>query len=474
MATEFLADLDELVLKCYSKESRSYIKEAIDCYRAGAFRACIVQTWIAVVFDFIHKLKELEISGDPQAKAELLVFEGMSTKPLNELKKISLEFEEKCLNLALNKFEIISHFESLDLDRLRNDRHRCAHPSLHSLDEIYHPTAEQARTHIRNAVFFMLAKPPVFGKSVLDKIIAIIESPSFPIDPQLARQRLESAYLQKPHSSLKRNFMLLLIKKIVFQNGSNPIISRYLIALKGFVENSSYTDLFHNLLLNEIQKRLNQETDECLDKVIILCGVFPEIHPLFNDITKNRLTKYIQNVCVDKVNSRFLSHAIRIKELKDDWKQKCLGLPVNVLRLIIKYNPELYQEIAIEKLATAESYDEANFISGILLPLVQPHIEKEHAIKLVRLFYRHSQVSDARDAKKWLNRYFNSDEGEIMRQEIKDDLANEYKAIVTARSFGTDSFMMEQFIKSHYEDSLTDFGLTKQTPQSQPDKGDSA
>src|SRR3712207_8471465 len=47
-----------LVLRCRSEQARQYIAEAVACYRAGAVRACIVATWVAVVYDFVHKLRE--------------------------------------------------------------------------------------------------------------------------------------------------------------------------------------------------------------------------------------------------------------------------------------------------------------------------------------------------------------------------------------------------------------------------------
>lgn len=66
-SNERLADLDELILRCRTKEAKEYVTEAVACYRVGAFRSCIVATWVAVVFDFLNKLEELELTGDKQA-----------------------------------------------------------------------------------------------------------------------------------------------------------------------------------------------------------------------------------------------------------------------------------------------------------------------------------------------------------------------------------------------------------------------
>ena len=108
-------DLDELILLCRTKQSKKFIEEAIDCYRAGAFRSCIVSTWNAVVFDFIFKLKELKLFGDPEATLQLSNFEKL--RSLNNYKGL-WDFESKIPEYALKKFELISKIEELDIKRL--------------------------------------------------------------------------------------------------------------------------------------------------------------------------------------------------------------------------------------------------------------------------------------------------------------------------------------------------------------------
>jgi hypothetical protein len=44
------------------------LNEAIASYNAGAMRAAIIATWIAVSFNFIDKINTLETQGDKQAK----------------------------------------------------------------------------------------------------------------------------------------------------------------------------------------------------------------------------------------------------------------------------------------------------------------------------------------------------------------------------------------------------------------------
>jgi hypothetical protein len=62
MQLEQLSDLDELILRCRSDCARDHIREAVLAYKSGAYRASIVATWTAIVFDLIDKIRELSIS----------------------------------------------------------------------------------------------------------------------------------------------------------------------------------------------------------------------------------------------------------------------------------------------------------------------------------------------------------------------------------------------------------------------------
>lgn len=65
---ERLSDLDELLLRCRSEQSRIYLSEAVAAYRGAAFRATIASTWIAVVFDIVDKIRELSLTGADNAR----------------------------------------------------------------------------------------------------------------------------------------------------------------------------------------------------------------------------------------------------------------------------------------------------------------------------------------------------------------------------------------------------------------------
>ena len=104
MKNAYLVDIDELVLRCRNEQAKEYIAEAVACYKVGAFRACVVATWIAVVFDFLYKLEELKLTGDKNAKTRLEEFEQLRK---NEDVVGSQNFERKIPDMAKNELELI-------------------------------------------------------------------------------------------------------------------------------------------------------------------------------------------------------------------------------------------------------------------------------------------------------------------------------------------------------------------------------
>ncbi|NOJ99880.1 hypothetical protein HMI51_44315, partial [Corallococcus coralloides] len=115
-------------------------------YRAGAFRAAIVSTWIAVCFDIMQKFHELAIAGDAAAGKEAEALERIRA---NGDVTAAMRFEKDLLNKAKSPFELVNNLEYIDLTRLYDDRNRCAHPSFVADGEAYSPPGELARLHIR-------------------------------------------------------------------------------------------------------------------------------------------------------------------------------------------------------------------------------------------------------------------------------------------------------------------------------------
>ncbi|WP_394824411.1 hypothetical protein [Pendulispora albinea] len=205
------ADLDDLFIACRAENAKRAFGEAVACFRAGAYRASIVATWTAVVFDYLGKLRELELAGNKEAANVLLEFENArasSNIPLAQ------KLEGQVLADAAVKFELLTPIEHEDLERLRLDRHRCAHPSLLTLDEPYQPPAELARVHMRNAVTHLLSRPPLQGREAWERVWADVSSEYFPLNQLEAVERIQLR-LTRARPSLVRMLIIELTKKLL-------------------------------------------------------------------------------------------------------------------------------------------------------------------------------------------------------------------------------------------------------------------
>jgi hypothetical protein len=210
MNSTTISDVEELILKCRTKDSRLYISDAYSAYKAGAFRSCIVTTWIALVFDIIDKIRELSISGDKKAAAILNGFEKLQErvdKNDPEALKESLAFEREILDLAKNELGIIDKHQFTDLGRLKEDRNRCAHPTFHRIETPYQPTAEQARYHLKNVIVHVLQMPPVQGKQALSNLSKLVESTYFPVDFDDALKQIQASDFSRPTPALINAFV---------------------------------------------------------------------------------------------------------------------------------------------------------------------------------------------------------------------------------------------------------------------------
>jgi hypothetical protein len=303
-----LADLDELILHCRDDRAKSYIIEATNCYHAGAYRAAIVSAWVAICFDFIDKLQELSLAGDKGA--EELVKGIEIARRANDFAS-SLKFERELLELARDKFELISHLEFIDLARLQEDRNRCAHPSLVSDGQAFLPSAELARLHIRNAVTHFLQHPPVQGKYALERLLEDVKSDYFPTSVKTATASLASGPMKRPRDALIRNFVVVLLKVIFVGNENFAFRARAYGAL-GAVRNL-HAKIFDAVLAEKLSSLLEALPDAGLSRAI---RFLEEIEDSWRHLVpgvQHRLENFVSNLPSGEMV--WIDSAISIKPL---------------------------------------------------------------------------------------------------------------------------------------------------------------
>jgi hypothetical protein len=304
---EAFIDLDELIVRCKDKQARKLIQEAVACYRAGAFRSSIVSTWNAVVFDFLHKLRDLALLGDKEASNLLQKFEKLS---LEENFRELWKFESDIPDKALSKFELISSIEKSDIERLFKDRSRCAHPSMTSLEEPFEATAELARYHLRSAVTHFLQYPPVQGRAAKERIFQDIKSQYFPVEPERAQKHFETSPLARARFSLIQDVVRGLTISLLTEDFTIEEIQRQFSALKAI--SSMYPKEIREILNSKYlsQVIISRVSDENWDKVIIYLGTI-EIWDNLEDSCRLKAESFINKL---EVVETYDKHRKRISE----------------------------------------------------------------------------------------------------------------------------------------------------------------
>lgn len=292
-----LSDLDELVLKCRDQKAKNYIREAVACYKAGAFRSAIVSTWIAVSFDIIDKLKELSLAGDREAEKQIEAFE--KARRIGDI-ATSLKFERDILAVCRDKLELISPVEFIDLDRLQEDRNRCAHPSMTADGEVFNPSAELARMHIRSAVEHLLQYPPAQGKYALDTLTSEVDSEYFPTDIKKAVVAFESSPLKKARDSLIRNFTVVLLKKLI--NGTKDYKEIYRVSTALNAVGVIHREIYRSTLTEKLSSIVRGVEAEKLDRVIPLIAHIEDSWSHFEVDIRQKFESYVESLPKDKLD----------------------------------------------------------------------------------------------------------------------------------------------------------------------------
>lgn len=364
---ERLTDLDELVLRCRTEQAKVYISEAVACYRIGAFRSCIVATWVAVVYDILHKLDELTLTGDKNAEQYRHQFEEY--RKAADISN-SLQFERNILDIAKSEFDLLTPMEYEDFQRLMLDRNRCAHPSMNGYDEIYTPTAELTRYHLRNAVHHLLQHPPVQGKAALDRLLQEVQSQYFPTNYKDAIAYFQQGPLLRPRDALTRNFIIVLVKSLLFNEVELTAASRYATALNAV--RHMHRQVAENTLDQKLNELVRQVKDEQISQIIIFLVLVWDTWIFLQTDTKTRLTNFISNCKVDLLIDLFI-FIISQSSLRKIFISRADKFSESEMRAFIAQKPiaEL-KDRALVIYSNARSFDHANNIANsIIIPLLE-------------------------------------------------------------------------------------------------------
>ena len=416
MVVDYLSDLDALVLRCRDAKARSYIDEAVVCLKAGAFRAAIVVTWVAVVHDLRTKLEQLAFAGDKNAQKKVENFRQIVSD--GDL-QASLNFERTILEIARDEFELFGLLAYQDLSRLREDRHRCAHPSMLDPDTDYQPVPELARCHMVNAVTHLLQHGPAQGKAALDRLMVVLDQVYFPKSIDELVVHLEHGPLGNPRTSLVQNFVIVLLKQYFAEPAEPPDnlleAIRYRSRLEQAASRTVWTlaavlRMHREVALEAFKMKLDglvaQAADVRLSAFLLLAATISDAWLFLSPAQQNRIKRYVREMPTVDFESA-LKAAWSIPSVQSEARE--LIFSNNNWSALAKVDepPAEWIQIAIDNMSKASNWEEAN-PPRVFLRAVAHLITEEQTKALLRAASQNTDLQSSWGVKDTLAALFRS------------------------------------------------------------------
>ncbi|MGY8857210.1 MAG: hypothetical protein ACKVLO_07445 [Pseudomonadales bacterium] len=229
-----LHDMEELISSIEDNQVKDYMKEAMSCYMANAYRACIVLTYLALFDDIVKKLGEL---GKVNKKAKRIYDEAQN-------KIHEQDVYENYLIEQLASNSLIPKLDTSFLNILRQLRNKSAHPSGHSA------SAEEARFVFYESINRFLSKPILTTTQLVDNILARLDDQHF----------FPSSSVSKIADIVKKE--ILNIHQETFPYLVNKLLDKYLNSNSDLNKNSGF-------FLNGLAHLKDDQLSSCLKKYVI-------------------------------------------------------------------------------------------------------------------------------------------------------------------------------------------------------------
>ncbi len=286
-----LADLETLILDVQDETVRAYVAEAIASYSVGSYRSVIVSVWIAVVYDLYQKIRLLsEQYGDKAAQQCIEETDKIRNSP--DKKQVSA-WEREILTKAYKNIKMLTLTEYEHLDRIQQDRHRCAHPVLDSEGFLFQPSPELSRSHIRTAVDTLFSKPPIIGKAASDALQRDVEGMYFGDKLEEVKNALKGRHLSTSEPYRLNLFKLCLKKILYLEPNDSTIIKRYILVLRCLFEDYKKTFyLIDRNTLNKIFDTTREDRYRFLANIINIDKSFWNEIP---DFTKEKFKSFLRS-----------------------------------------------------------------------------------------------------------------------------------------------------------------------------------
>jgi hypothetical protein len=326
----------------------------------------------AVVFDLIDKIREIALFGNNEAKLTIEKFDRwqgeLARRNLSVLKP-ALEFERELLAYVREKFELIDGQEYIDIERLQEDRNRCAHPTFQREGTPYQPIGEVARAHLCNAIIHLLQQPPVQGRSALAELRRLISSSYFPRELGAAKDVLTDSVFARPSDSLVRGAVDEILFGF-FDPGNSYYRNRRVYSVLSAIAEIRRA-VAEPRITEQTQKIFRSLDDKELPYAIALVVSVPECWRALFENYRRKLVEYMLHGPLEMV-ANLAERASQLDELREAVAERVKLSDTSELSVLIKGGlRELAVNRAVEIFSSSRSWAAANSAApNLIIPLL--------------------------------------------------------------------------------------------------------
>jgi hypothetical protein len=286
-----MTDLEELVFKIKNPLLKDYMKEAMSCYFSGAYRGCIVMSYISLFEDLTEKVEAIK---DVNADAKAIHLEVEKRKNNQDV------FENYLLEQLASK-SLISELDTTTIDLIRERRNKSAHPSGH------HPSAEEARYIFFEVIDKFLSKSALGTKHIVDELLLRFSNQNLFVSASIVDiANIVEYEIENIHPEA---YPYLVIKVFEAYKKSESIVKKNADYFLEGLAVLNIDELNQNILSRVIEKSLDD--NNLSSKCLCLISSNPKLLLLLNGVHKSRYDA-IMNAALENMKfgemSKDLSH----------------------------------------------------------------------------------------------------------------------------------------------------------------------
>lgn len=412
--------LDHRLEEVYDHRTREYFTEVLRTYNAESYRSTIVLLYSVVICDFLYKLTDLRDLYNDEKAGKIL--EEINAK--RTLNPTSSEWENYLIE-EIKKTDLLEFSDTVNLDYLKSHRNLSAHPALRNDNQLYKPSQENAKAHIRNIFEGIFIKPPVLSNKVFVELIKDLS--------QIKDRKMIDNELKKYLNARYFSFMRVNVKlhifdhlwRFVFQKSNPDIIENRKINLQAlrliYLENKKEC---LELIKQNKQSFGRIDLKNTLMYVNVFLSEFPEIFPTLSEDSQTliRATLSTPDYLQEQILSIYLSNSIEehIELIKTISIESGLHFSEDYfINLYLKFRDthrDKMIDAAIYFIKNCKSYDTADYrYEGIIKQMIND-FNKKQTIELLEVMNNNSQF--------WDRRKYSSTKTEILEHCMNVQLEN--------------------------------------------------